>query len=199
MVILYKMKKVFDSNNGYASTDEIRKRGIAYSDIQKHLKAGKIKRIRRGFYKWHITDETNEAATVAGLFPDGVLCMDTALFHYGYSDRTPAEWHIAVDKDSSKIRFNISYPFVKPYYFEPDKLIIGITKEMINGIEVSMYDRDRVICDCLRNINKMDKEIFNKAIQSYVADSQKNISNLTAYAKKLHVYKKVQSWIGVWL
>ncbi len=194
-----KMKKVFDSNNGYASTDEIRKRGIAYSDIQKHLKDGKIKRIRRGFYKWYITDETNEAATVAGLFPDGVLCMDTAFFHYGYSDRTPAEWHIAVDKDSSKIRFNISYPFVKPYYFEPDKLTIGITKETINDIEVIMYDRDRVICDCLRNINKMDKEIFNKAIQSYVADSQKNISNLTAYAKKLHVYKKVQSWIEVWL
>jgi hypothetical protein len=31
------------------------------------------------------------------LFPDAVLCMNTALFYYVYSDRTPAEWHLAVD------------------------------------------------------------------------------------------------------
>lgn len=30
-----------------------------------------------------------------------------------------------------------------------------------------IYDRDRTICDVLRNMNKMDREIFNKAIQGY--------------------------------
>ncbi len=64
---------------------------IAYSLVQKYIKQGKIIRIRRGFYQWHKINETNEAATIAGLFPDGILCMDTALFYYGYSNRTPSE------------------------------------------------------------------------------------------------------------
>jgi hypothetical protein len=48
-------------------------------------------------------------------------------------------------------------------------------------------------------MNKMDREIFNKAIQGYVKDPQKNIPNLIAYAKKLRVQKKVKELIGVWL
>ena len=192
------MKNVFYKNNGYASAENLRENGIAYSLVQQYVKEGKLIRIRRGFYQWHEADETNEVATIVGLFPDGILCMDTALFFYGYSDRTPSEWHIAVNKDTSKIRFDISYPFIKPYYYEPHTLKLGTCIEVMDGIEISIYDRDRTICDCLRMVNKMDKETFNKAVQSYISDPKKNISNLTAYAKKLRVYKKVQDLIGIW-
>lgn len=48
-------------------------------------------------------------------------------------------------------------------------------------------------------MSKMDKEIFNKAIQRYVNDPQKNIPNLMEYAKALRVQKKVNDLIGVWL
>ena len=110
-----KIKSIFGNNNGYATTNELRQKGITNYFIQRYLKEGKIVRIRRGFYQWHETDETNEVASIAGLFPDGILCMETALYFYGYSDRTPNEWHIAVNKDTSKNRFNISYPFIKYY------------------------------------------------------------------------------------
>jgi hypothetical protein len=48
-------------------------------------------------------------------------------------------------------------------------------------------------------MGKMDKEVFNKAIQSYIRDEKKNISNLLNYAKQLKVLKKVKDLIGVWL
>ena len=66
-------------------------------------------------------------------------------------------------------------------------------------MHVRIYDRDRTICDVLRNMSKMDKEIFNKAVQGYVRDTQKNIPNLMKYAKELRVQKKVKELIGVWL
>lgn len=65
--------------------------------------------------------------------------------------------------------------------------------------DVRIYDRDRTICDVLRNMNKMDKEIFNKAIQGYVNDPQKNVPNLIEYAKTMRVWNKVKNLIGVWL
>lgn len=74
---------------------------------------------------------------------------------------------------------------------------MGETKGEIDFQKVRIYDRDRTICDVLRNINKMDKEIFNKAIQGYVKDPKKNIPNLIQYAKVLRVQKRVKDIIEV--
>lgn len=101
--------------------------------------------------------------------------MDTALRYYGYSDRTPGQWHLAVSKDSGKSRFRIDFPFVKPHFLEPTVLEVGLTKGNMDGHDVRIYDKDCVICDCLRYRNKIDKEKFNKAIQDYINDPGKQI------------------------
>ena len=44
--------------------------------------------------------------------PDAVLYMETALFYYRHSDRNPAEWNIAIDKNVSKDHTKIDYPFL---------------------------------------------------------------------------------------
>ena len=141
----------------------------------------------------------SEISTINRLFPDAILCMETALRYYGYSDRTPGDWHLAVSKDSGKSRFKIDYPFVKPYYVEPAVLEIGLTTGEINGHCVRIYDKDRGSCDCLRYRNKMDKEIFNKAIQGYISDTSKSIPRLIEYAAPLRVKKIAKDLIGVWL
>ena len=105
----------------------------------------------------------------------------------------------SIDKNVSKQRTKVDYPFVKAYRIEPALLLLGETNGEINFIKVRIYDRDRTICDVLRNMNKMDKEVFNKAIQGYVKDSMKNIPNLMQYAKVLRVQKRVKDLIGVWL
>jgi predicted transcriptional regulator of viral defense system len=125
--------------------------------------------------------------------------MDTALFYHSYSNRTPLAWHIAVSKDSGKSRFRIDYPFVRPYFIEPSVLEVGLSAGDIDGNTVRIYDKERTICDCLRYVKKMDREIFNRAIQSYVADMAKNIPRLIDYAKTLRVSEKVKNLIGVWL
>ena len=88
---------------------------------------------------------------------------------------------------------------MKPYYIEPTLLEIGKTVDKIDGHEVQIYNKDRVICDCLRYRNKMDREIFNKAIQSYVTDPDKNVPEMLKYAKALRVSRVAKELIGVWL
>ena len=141
----------------------------------------------------------SEVLIINRLFPDAVLCMETALFYYRYSDRNSAEWNLALNKNVSKERTKMDYPFIKVYRMEPSLLPLGETTGEIDFNKVRIYDRDHTICDVLRNMNKMDKEIFNKAIQGYVNDTKKNIPNLMRYAKELHVQKRVRELIGVWL
>ena len=69
----------------------------------------------------------------------------------------------------------------------------------MDGHEIRIYDKERLICDCLRYRNKMNKEIFNKAIQNYIRDSDKRISKLMEYAEPLRVKKIAEDLIGVWL
>jgi predicted transcriptional regulator of viral defense system len=193
------IRKLFEQHGYVMRTAELRTAKIYYEDIQKLLADGVVEKIKQGYY--HLIDEYNdsEANIINRLFPDAVLCMNTALFYYGYSNRTPAEWHLAVDKDITKYRVKIDYPFVKTYFLESSLLNLGVIEARIDLNIVRIYDRDRTICDCLRYMGKMDKEIFNKAIQGYVKDPKKNVPNLMQYAKPLRVRKKVKDLIGVWL
>lgn len=172
---------------------------LYYADIKQLLEEGFIERIKRGYYHWIDDQGESEIVINNSLFPDAVLCMETALFYYKYSDRIPAEWSFAINKNVSKQRTNIGYPFIKAYRVEPELIALGETDGETDFRKVRIYDRDRSICDVLRNINKMDKEIFNKTIQGYVKDPKKNIPNLMEYAKVLRVQKKVKELIGVWL
>ena len=158
-------KSIFDKYGGMMRTTQLAEEKIFYPQREKLIADGYVEKIRRGYYQWINPDDFSEVGTVIRLFPDAILCMDTALRYYGYSDRTPSNWHLAVSKDSGKSRFKIDYPFVKPYYVEPAVLELGLTTGTMDGHTIRIYDKDRLICDCLRYRNKMDKEIFNKAIQ----------------------------------
>lgn len=192
-------KSIFDKYGGMMRTTQLAEEKIFYPQREKLIADGYVEKIRRGYYQWINPDDFSEVGTVIHLFPDAILCMDTALRYYGYSDRTPGDWHLAVSKDSGKSRFKIDYPFVKPYYVEPAVLELGLTTGTMDGHAIRIYDKDRLICDCLRYRNKMDKEIFNKAIQKYIADPEKSIPKLMEYAGPLRVKKLAKDLIGVWL
>lgn len=144
-------------------------------------------------------NEFDEYKIISHLIPDGIFYMDTALVHYNYTDRIPQEFHIAVDRNSNKTRFNIQYPRIKPYYIKNDYLNIGLTSDNINGNMVRIYDKERIICDVIRRRNKMDIELFRMAIISYISDPTKNINKLMEYAKILRIYNKVDEIVGLWL
>lgn len=194
-----KLKKVFKDLNWVAKTADIQRSGIKYREINGLLKEGTIIRLKRGIYQWVDSAEVDDLEILFTILPSAVLFLESALYYHGYTDRTPDSWSIAVNRDSNKSKSKFTYPLIKPYYLEPHLLGIGLMEGNINGIKLRVYDKERTICDVLKYYNKLDREIFNKAVQSYVKDSQKNISKLLDYGKLLHVSKKIETWIGVWL
>jgi predicted transcriptional regulator of viral defense system len=193
------IRQMFEDNGGMLRTKELYAENVFYNDIQLLVKDSLIEKVRYGYYQWADENNPSEARLINQLFPDGILNMDTALFYHGYSDRTPLAWHLAVSKDSGKSRFKIDYPFVRPYFIEPTLLDLGLSSGEIDGNNVRIYDKERTICDCLRYRNKMDREIFVKAIRGYINDTSKNIPRMMQYAKKLRVTAAVKNLVGVWL
>ena len=86
--------------------------GYYYQKIQELLEKGEIEQIRRGYYQYIDDDSYSDISILKALFPDGVLCRESALDYYGYTERTPSAWHIAVDRQTSRRRFQIDYPSI---------------------------------------------------------------------------------------
>ena len=194
-----KLEKLAKENNGLIKTSDMLDLGMSTHEIRKFTMDGVIERVRQGYYQIGADSDPSDEELIAKLFPDGVICMNTALFFYGYSNRTPMAWDIAIDKNTSKSRFKLDYPFVQPYYLEPHLLTFGITTGDFSGHSMQIFDRDRLICECLKYEGKMDRDTYNKAIQGYVSDTKKNITRLLEYAEQRRVLKRVKDRIGVWL
>jgi len=118
-----KVEEIFNAHDGMMRTCKLHKARLFYNDIQTLIERGMIEKVRYGYYQWVDSENMSEAAVITRLFPDAIMSMDTALFYYRYSDRTPLAWHLTVSKDSGKSRFKIDYPFTKPYYVEPSIII----------------------------------------------------------------------------
>lgn len=192
------LRKIFDEKGVIVKTNELYEAGYTRYDVERLLEGGIIERVKKGYYKLSGSN-VSDIELVLSRVPNAVLCFDSALFYYGYSDRIPNEIHIAVDKDISKAKVRFDYPFVRPYFVEEFLLDIGVETVMIDGTKSRIYSRDRLICDCLKYERKMESEMFNKAIINYINDPKKNVSELMEYAKVRKVEKKVYDKIGMWL
>ena len=192
-------ESIFKQYGGIMRTCELTKEGISYQALQNLIQEGSVEKIKYGYYQWQDEKAFTEVAVICSLFPDAIICDVSAAMYYGYTDRVPEIWHIAVDNKSARNKFKMDFPKIKPHFIDVNRLDIGVSKGSIDGITVKIYDRERVVCDCLRHINTMVGEVFNTVIQRYVHDKDKNAAKLMEYAAKLGVEKKARRVVGVWL
>lgn len=192
-------KSIIKNNGGIVKTAQLNKVGIQNSEIKKMCESGELQRVKHGYYQVADRMEISEEKMIATFLEEGIVCMESALFYYGYSDKTPLVWTIAVPRNISRAKMRIENFAYRVYFVQDDKLALGKTKGFFNGIELPVYDRERTICDCFKYRSKIDNEMFNKVINAYVADEKKNLGNLSKYAKEMRVYKKVTELMEVML
>jgi predicted transcriptional regulator of viral defense system len=198
MIDLKMIESEFEKHGGVLKASELNDLGLSSRQIKKMLDDDFISRIKKGFYE--LTDDiVREEVIISRLFPEAIIFLESALIKYGYTDRIPTAWQIAVNRYSKTTKFDIDYPVLKPFYIEPKFLDIGVTHIKVDHVEVKLYDRDRTMCDVLRYEKKLEKEVFSHSIQRYVKDQKKNIRRLFEYAAMFNIKRKVQSYIGVWL
>ena len=184
-------KQVIIEKGGIAKTSDFVAAGIPAVDIVNLCNTGFLERIRHGYYQLADGNTSSEEQLIATLIPKAIICVESALFHYGYSDFAPRKWSIAVPRSMSRTKLDIDALALQTYYVQSEIYELGKTTADFNGVMLPVYDRERTICDCFKYRSRLDNEIFNKALNAYVNDSKKNLRNLSGYAKKLRVHKKV--------
>ena len=184
-------RAVVESRGGIAKSADFVAAGIRAVDVVNLCNAGYLDRVRHGYYQMAEQHETAEEQILATLIPQGIVCVESALFHYGYSDFAPRKWSIAVPRSVSRAKLDVDALPVQTYFVQQDLYELGKTTGDFDGVTLPVYDRERTICDCFKYRSRLDNELYSKALNAYANDPKKNLSNLSVYAKKLRVYKKV--------
>lgn len=197
-LILCQVKEFIYKNGGIVKKSQLKELGVDYRRILDFVEKGDLIRIKNGYYTVRISD-FSEDELIAKLFPDCVLNLESALYIYHYIDKKPYGFKLSVDKNTSKSRFKLDYPQVIPFYAEPETLQFGVERVAFGNSIMRIFEKERLICECLKYEDKMERELFKQGIFAYIQDSQKDVAKLMKYARERKVVKKVQSMIGIWL
>ena len=192
-------QKVILNKGGIAKTADFVLAGIKNYEVAALCKEGVIERIRRGFYQLPQNFIATDEQLIKEILPQGIICVESALFHYGYSDFSPRKWSIAVPRTASRTVKRVQEIPLKAYFIQKNIFNLGKVTDNFNGVSLAVYDRERTLCDCFKYRTKLDNEIFNKAVNAYAADDNKNLANLSKYAKEMKLYTKVMNVMEVLL
>lgn len=186
-----------EQNNGVVTSSMVVEAGLSRGSLKYLADLGKLEKTARGIYILPDVWE-DEFVSLQERFKRGIYSLETALFLWNLTDRTPGKYHMTFPGT-----YNLSKPKAEgilcsgakePYYS------LGITKAQTpGGNAVSVYDAERTLCDVLRSRNRVDVGVVTDAFKHYAALKEKNIPLLSQYAKMLRVEEKLRSYLEVLL
>ena len=192
-----KILKMAEDNNGYITAKDVVNKGIPKIYLTNLVKEGKLVRVSRGFYMLPDSFE-DDYYKIQLSNSDAIFSLETALYLYNYSNRVPTKYYVSVPSNyGGNLLKNQN---VQLLYTKREWIDLGVT-EIISpfGLPIKVYDRDRTICDIIKNRDKFDPEIFSEAMKQYIRSKEKNITNLFVYAKKLNIEDIVRKYVEVML
>lgn len=192
-----RIKTILNKNEGYITTKELTNNNIPKVYLTKMVRNNELTRSSRGHYVSNniIADEFY---IMVNKSKNAIYSHNTALYFHNLSDRTPLRHDITVPSGYNGILQKEST--VSLNYIKRELLELGLTTLTSPfGKTIKVYDIERTICDIIKNKNKMDKEIFSKALKNYSNLKVKDLSKLVKYAEKLGIKKKVMEYMEVLL
>lgn len=190
-----KIIDIINNNGGYITIKELEKNNINRYYLSVLSKEGKIVRISRGFY------------SLKNGFADNFYIMLSKSKRSVFSDATALYLHDLSDRNPSIYDITIPYGYGNSYKDEKNVNLHYVKKELLDlgliemespfGMKVRVYDVERTICDIIKNKNRMDSEIFTRALQKYSKLKSKDLNKLMRYAKQLKINKKVREYMEV--
>ena len=192
-----KLENLISKHGGIISAKELNNAGIPRQYLSILKNENKIENIYRGIYVSNeVFEDTMYCLQLRS--PKIVFSHDTALYIHGLNDRDPLFYTITLPRGYNTKRLKSEK--TKIYTVKEELYTLGLTTGTTNfGRQISLYDKERTICDVVKNRNNMDKFVFNDAIKRYVKSSKKDISKLMNYAKQFRLDKIIHNLMEVLL
>lgn len=196
MADLDSLKKIV-RDNGYLYTKDVTKAGIRREYLKKYLDRGSLIRESRGIYSF-ADSMSDEFALLQSRCKKGIFSYGTALYFNGLSDRFPQMISMTVPKNYNVFYLKEELLHVEFHRIKPSLWDIGIIEiNSPQGGKIKIYNKERCICDIIRNRKWTDPQVFTQALKGYFASKDRDNIQLIEYAKKFHIENKVQEYMEI--
>lgn len=178
-------------NNGFLRNKDLVDNNIPSVYLTRLVNNNVIERVSRGLYV-RTNSLPDYLVILQNKSKNAIYSNLTALYLYGFSDRLPIKYDITVNSGYNGSLQEVDN--VNLFYTKKELFNLGeIVYRLDSGNLIKVYDLERTICDVIKNKNRLDQELVNKALRKYFYSKEKNTLKLYEYAKKMKIYKKVRS------
>lgn len=191
------LTQLLEDKNGYIQTKDALTLGVSVPYFHKFVGKNSLIRIARGLYKaedaWQ--DELYEISAL-----NSQICFshETSLYLNNLMEREPFEVTVTVPRGYNAT--HLRKRKIRVYQMEQEQFLLGKTELPTPfGNMVAVYDKERAICDLLRNKDNTDVQIFQFAFKSFFEREDKNIPLLMRYAKEFNIEETMRKYMEVLL
>lgn len=191
------LKKLIQEKNGLILTKEVEEAGIPRHYLTVLTRDKKIERISHGVY---VTPDAfdDEMYILQARNQRIIFSHETALYLHDLTDRDPLGWSVTIPYGYNAT--HLRDDGIKVYTIKKELHQLGVTElETQFGRSIKAYNKERTICDILRNRNNMDVAILNDGVKRYLSSKDKNIPLLMRYAEELDIQNTLRKYVEILL
>ena len=168
---------------GVLRVKEAQERGIHPEYLRRLFRQGKLERVSRGLYRLPDAEVTEHATlvTVSKRFPNGVVCLLSALRFHGIGTQNPREAWVALRRGTARPRSsNLPVRFM---VFSEASFAAGVEEHTIENVRVRVTDPAKTIADCFKYRNKVGLDVALEALREALGQRRCTADEIWRYAK----------------
>ncbi|NBC05367.1 MAG: Abortive infection protein AbiEi [Bacteroidetes bacterium] len=174
-----KIVEYIKDKGGYARQTELREHGFQSRDITKLFQESVLEKVQPGLYKLAESDISSGFVDVSKAIPNGVIALASALEYYELTTFNPSKVHLAIPNDAKPPK--VHFPPVEIYYFRETQYSTGIQEITIQGHQVKMYNKEKIVCDMFRYRNKLGEDLAFEGLRNYLRLPEANLNEIQKY------------------
>ncbi len=183
-------------NDGFIKTSQFEELGLSRPIIKKYVDAGYLERVKKGLYMIANKD-SDEYVKIQIQSKKLIFSYGVAIFLWGMSDRVPHQIDVTVPQGTNMSRIKKRNENLRFHYVDLNLYEIGITHTISpQGGRVRLYDKERCICDLIRDKEKTEMQLYSQAIKEYFK-GKPNYRKLLKYGKKFGIEDKIRTYMEV--
>ena len=129
--------------------------------IQKELREKRLYKIKSGLYSDKMNNHYLEIFQKE--YPNTIISGDSAYYYHNLTDVIPSKLHITTKRTSIRLKNNnIHQAYIIDDYYDIGKTVIEY-----EGINITIYDRERMLIELVKNKKRMPYDYYKEIINNY--------------------------------
>ena len=158
------------------------------------IEQGRVVRVRRGVYQLAtVRDAGDSWAQVMQRYPQGVLCLLSALAFHEITTQSPAVAWLALPK--SAWRKTKDYPPLRIVHFSGEAYTAGVETHKRQGGTVRVYSVAKTVADCFKFRNRVGLDVAIEALRDGWRQRRFTLDELDRMARTCRVQAVMRPYV----